>query len=350
MKFFRVALAAITAAAIYLPSAASAGEIACATTYAGRRITLVVPNAAGGGYDTYARAFAPALASTTELDVRVVNMPAAGGFAALKRVTNAPSDELVLMIESVSDIISQGDIPAGVDNWINRLNPIGLIHIDPEAWIVRNDVDLQSAKHLVASVSSFEAGILPIVLTAHLLDIKVDVVSGYEGSGALMSALLRGEGDMTSNSLTTGLRSTAAGEAKVGLVLTEGPDPNAPGVAFLAGEGGLVWQRSQGLSKEKQEERLRLAIAVAKASATARGFFAPADMEQKSLGCLRDAVSAAVKSDGFKVALEAQKRPIEPRGADQTVIVINDMLSAFHEAEAYLKKHPELERDARATR
>lgn len=350
MNFFRVALATMTAAAIYLPSVAIGDEIACATIYAGRRITLVVPNAAGGGYDTYARAFAPALTGKTGLDVRVVNIPAAGGFAALKRVTDAPSNELVLMIEGVSDIISQGDIPAGVDNWLDRLSPLGLIHIDPEAWIVRNDVDLQTAKHLVASVSSLEAGVLPIVLTAHLLDIKVEVVSGYEGSGAQMSALLRGEGDMTSTSLTTGLRSTAAGETKVGLVMTEGPDPNAPGVPFLAGEGGLVWQRSQGLSKDKQEERMMLAIAAARASATARGFFAPIGMEQKSLGCLREAVSAAVKSDAFEVALEAQKRPIEPRDADQTLAVITDMLSAFHQAEAYLREHPELEQDARATR
>ncbi|MEN8685278.1 MAG: hypothetical protein ABF305_16275, partial [Marivita sp.] len=58
-------------------------------------ITVVVPNEAGGGYDTYARAFAAGLEELSGETVRVSNMPAAGGRLAYTEVVRQSPDETV---------------------------------------------------------------------------------------------------------------------------------------------------------------------------------------------------------------------------------------------------------------
>jgi tripartite-type tricarboxylate transporter receptor subunit TctC len=346
----RIGLAVLAAVMTGAPSPAMSSGAGCADAFRGKRITLVVPNAAGGGYDIYGRALAPALTDASGINVRVVDMPAAGGLAALQRVAQAQPDELVMLIESAIDVIAQEDPPAGADNWIDMLTPMGTVYTDPEAWFARKDLELNGATHLVASVATFEGNILPVALVSHLLDIKVDMVSGYAGSAALMASLLRGEADFTSTSLTTALHAAAGGEAKVDLIMTEGPAPGLPDIPYLAGVGGEVWKHVQDLPRDQREERLRLASVIAKATPTTRMLFAPAGMNKRSLGCLREAVSTSMASGSFKTAAEAQQRPVDPQDHEHAQILIDGMLDAFHEARSYLERNPEIVRDARVSR
>jgi tripartite-type tricarboxylate transporter receptor subunit TctC len=351
MNLARIGLAVIAAVMVGVPSMAMGAGAGCADTFKGKRITLVVPNAAGGGYDIYARALAPALTDASGVGVRIVNMPAAGGLVALKHAVQAQPNEAVMLIESAIDVIAQEDPPAGMDNWIDMLTPMGTVYTDPEAWFMRKGLELDGATHhLVASVSTFEGNVLPVALASHILDIKVNMISGYAGSAALMASLLRGEADFTSTSLTTALHAAATGEAKVGLVMTEGPAPGLPDIPYLAGAGGEVWKHVQGLPEEQREERLRLASLIAKATPTTRMLFAPASMDKHLLDCLREAVSASIASDGFKTAAEAQQRPVDPQDYEHAKILIDGMLDAFREARTYLTRNPQIVQDARVSR
>jgi tripartite-type tricarboxylate transporter receptor subunit TctC len=81
---------ATPAAALFLALTAAlpaGAEISaeCRASFEGDRLSVIVPNGPGGGYDTYARAMAPVIAETTGARVSVENLPGAGGLIASRR-------------------------------------------------------------------------------------------------------------------------------------------------------------------------------------------------------------------------------------------------------------------------
>ncbi|RZA13587.1 MAG: hypothetical protein EOP02_28100, partial [Proteobacteria bacterium] len=294
-------------------AAAYGADESCNAALNGKRLTLVVPNAAGGGYDTYARALVPSLGAATKANIRVVNMPAAGGLAALKRVAESKGDELVVLLDGASDVISQQGWPTGASNWLDLLRPMGIVISEPETWVVRNDLDLRNATTIVGAVTSFDTNVLPMILTSYVLGTNMRLVAGYDGSSAYQGALMRSEADLFTVSLTTALRAVASGDLQVGMTITDGPASSAPEAPYFAGEGGMVWQRTVNLPPNERQERMRLAETLAKAVGNIRTLFAPASLPANAADCLAESISTALASDSFAAEANAQKRPIQPQ-------------------------------------
>lgn len=99
----------------------------CAGHLSAQPISIVVPNQAGGGYDTYARAFAPALRDLFDGRVGVINMPGGGGRLALVSVATQDDSELRIVIESFSDLISAADGDASLNLSSADFAPLGII-------------------------------------------------------------------------------------------------------------------------------------------------------------------------------------------------------------------------------
>lgn len=88
----------------------------CRVMFASERLSVIVPNGPGGGYDTYARAMAPVISGTTGARVSVENLPGAGGLIALRRITEAQPDELVILVLEAYDLffsVAEGELGPG---------------------------------------------------------------------------------------------------------------------------------------------------------------------------------------------------------------------------------------------
>ena len=70
---------------------------AAAQDYPNKRITLVVPNSAGGAIDTAARLVSPKLAEYLGQPIVVENRPAAGGVLATNQVAQSTPDGYTLL-------------------------------------------------------------------------------------------------------------------------------------------------------------------------------------------------------------------------------------------------------------
>lgn len=318
-------------------SGASAQEpltLECAQRLAGQRITIAVPNAAGGGFDIYARSLAPELERISGAAVRISNMPGGGGKAALLRVADAAPDDYAILIENAGDVVSELLQDAALGHQPADLRALGAVHVEPETWLGRADLDLMDPAEtpLIASVSSVEANLATIGLVAQATGHKVQFISGYEGSGDQIAAVLRGETDFSSKSLGTALRQMKSGDLRVALVLADGPDPALPGVPWLAGDGGLVAQRSAALTPQDRAERAHIAQLAVELSAGARVLFISSRMQAEAQGCLVEATEAALLSAGFRDAAEAQGRPVTPLGAVETEALYTAKVSAYTEA------------------
>ncbi|TCP39984.1 tripartite-type tricarboxylate transporter receptor subunit TctC [Rhodovulum marinum] len=306
----------------------------CADRMKGQRLTLVVPNAAGGGFDIYARSLAPELERIGGVTVRVSNMPGGGGKAALLRVANAPSDDYAVLIDNAGDIVAELLEDPSLGKTPQDFRALGIVQVEPEAWVGRPDLNLMDpdAGPLVAAVSSVEANLgtvgLPAMATGH----TVRLVAGYAGSGDQFAAVLRGETDFTSKAKGTALRAMKSGDLKVLLVLSDGPDPMLPDVPWLAGEGGLVAHLTAGLPEAERAERQKIAQLAVSLSSGARILMNSAAVPDDVQVCLNAIFDAALVSPDFRDAAQAQGRDVTPIGAQEAERIFENKLEAYSRA------------------
>ena len=282
----------------------------CKSAMNNQRLKLIVPNAAGGGYDTYARALAPVLDAVTGLQSTVVNMPAAGGLVAYTTLANAGPDELMMMLDNGTDVI-RSRVDSGDAKWIERLQSIGVFHSEPSAWVGNADIDIVEAQSLVAATSS-AGGIVEFEAAGHALGKEIKFIAGFDGSKELEAALLRGDADIMSPSLTTALKMSKSGDLKIQLLLSDKPDDRVPGVPHIGGEDGLAAMLSKDLPEGERANRIALARIVVDLSLDMRTVFVQSKLRQDLKECLTAAVADAISDPSFKEAANAQGRPVSP--------------------------------------
>jgi len=78
-----------------------------------RPLTIVVPYGTGGGSDTVARALAGPLSEVVDTEVRVINQPGAGGFAALPDYLSRPADGYAIFQHT--NFVIEGEVVGRVD-------------------------------------------------------------------------------------------------------------------------------------------------------------------------------------------------------------------------------------------
>jgi tripartite-type tricarboxylate transporter receptor subunit TctC len=228
-----------------IPAAASAASPE--DFYKNRQMYLIMSADAGGGYASYANAFAPYLSQHLPGHPRIVlqYMPGAGGIRAMNYLyTSAPKDGSVIALvhSSVPLAPLYGLTAAKFDsrkmNWIGSINATSGICVAWHDSQVKNWGDLFTKPYTVGSSGAgSQMETLPMLLNK-LFGTKIKVISGYKGGNEVYLAMERGEVDGRCGGLISSIKSTrpdwfAQKKVSVPVQIALERDPEFPDVPAL---------------------------------------------------------------------------------------------------------------------
>src|SRR5215813_15623643 len=206
-------LLSAVAFAVLPPATARAGD----DFYKGRQIAWILSADAGGGYASYARAFAPFLSKHIAGNPSIViqHMPGAGGIRAMNYLYSvAPKDGTVLGLvhSSVPFALLYGIKGAKFDprriNWIGSLDANTAICIAWHSSRIKTWHDALEQEFTVGgSGVGSQMETMPAMLNK-LFGAKMRVISGYKGGNEIYLAMERGEVDGRCGGLVSSIKST----------------------------------------------------------------------------------------------------------------------------------------------
>jgi tripartite-type tricarboxylate transporter receptor subunit TctC len=267
-------------------SAAGGGE----SCYAGERTTFVVPYSPGGGYDTIARALAPALEEELGATVVVENQPGAGGLAAANTLFETDAEERVFAILPGVGVL--GAALAGADG-VNydplEFTFVARVAPDERLMVTGPDSGLDSIEDVLdagavrfSSTGPGGADHIDATIVSRILGVDGEVVSGFAGSGDTALAVTSGDVDAVFSSVAGLLSGVESGDLQPVLVAGAERAQDLPDVPAL-------------MELDLDEEQQALAEAHTQLQAAGRSIVAPPGADQ---GCV-DELSAA-----FETAVE----------------------------------------------
>ncbi len=303
---------------------------ACLEGLDGERITVLVATAAGGGYDTYARSFAPSLEKFANVSTRVLNVPAGGGRAARVMARNADENDLIILLDNTPYHVTTQDADAdgGEARYlIDAFDTMGMVHIDEAVWLGRAGFDFDDFADapLVGAAGAPEEALYGIVIAAQSLGINVEIVTGYEGTRDTAAAIARSEVDITWMSQASGIRRANDELLDVAMVLSNGPSAKLPDTPYLAGEGSVSWQLSEDLDPETRDGLRTLAEDVSSLLVSARGLHISRNVPEFTRGCVGDLVSLALMDEEFVETAESQGREVAAVSAKEAQAYVAQM-------------------------
>jgi tripartite-type tricarboxylate transporter receptor subunit TctC len=299
-----VVLSALGLAA--LPAAANADE----DFYKGRQIALILSADVGGGYASYARAFAPFFSKHIPGNPNIIiqHMPGAGGIRAMNYLYSvAPKDGTVLGLvhSSVPFALLYGIKGAKFDprriNWIGSLDANTAICI---AWHSSRIKTWQDALEQEFTVGGSGVGsqmeTMPAMLNK-LFGAKMRVISGYKGGNEIYLAMERGEVDGRCGGLVSSINSTRPDwfpqhKISVPIVVALERSPLFPDVPAVA----------EFTKDERTRKILQLFVAP---QAMDRPILAPPDVPAERIATLRRAFHATMNDPSF--IAEARRQHLE---------------------------------------
>ncbi len=317
-------------------SLAGAADTACKDLFAGRKVMLVVPFGPGGGYDTYARVFAPVLEKHSGAKVVVSNMPGANTMLGTRAVTTAASDELVLGFLDPRYIFETAlqKLP-GVPS-MSELTPLGTLTMSYSVVMGRRKVALRP-NDPVPLLYANHGNISSSILVAAALGLNVKYVKGFKGSAEVFAALERGDIDVSSNQMESYEKGIGAFQ-NIGLLATLTSASVQKDVPYLAGPGGLADLFSRQLPAPVRQERLLLADLSAGMSAAAKGIYIAAGAPARTKACLTELVEKSIFDDAFVESAKRLKLDPAPISAKATHQVINELARLIDQNRALLDR------------
>jgi tripartite-type tricarboxylate transporter receptor subunit TctC len=278
--------------------------------YKGKPMTLIMSADAGGGYASYANAFAPYLSKHIPGNphITVQYMPGAGGLRAINYLyNNAPKDGSVIGMvhSSVPYAPLYGLSAARFDprkfGWLGSLDQSMGICVSWATSGVRTWQDMMSKGLVVGSSGAgSQMETMPMMLNK-LFGSKNKVISGYKGGNEVYLAMERGEVQGRCGSLVSSINSTRPDwfsqkkiVVPITIALERNPQfPDVPAVAEFA----------------KDEHTKKVLELVLSPMAMDRPYLAPPGVPADRFQVLRTAFHAAASDPGFLA--DARKQRIE---------------------------------------
>lgn len=277
----------------------SSTSSAAASFFKGKTITLIAPDAPGGGYDLYARLFAPYLASALGATVNVENLNGGGTLTGTNQMAVAKPDGLTLGLVNVGgDTASVVEHHPGVNFDMTKLSWIGQPAQVPNVMITQPGSGLTSFSSLLHATSPIpvldvRSGVGDLLNRVVLgaFHIPNKLLTGFNETAALKQGFLAKDGKLVFESVAT-LHSLLAGnEAKPLLVTTA---PNLPSYKKLLGSTPTLASELSTVSLSKPD-----AAAVKEAlllSNLSDDFAGPPGIPVARLAVLRSAFMKAANS------------------------------------------------------
>jgi tripartite-type tricarboxylate transporter receptor subunit TctC len=287
----------LAAVAMLAPLSATAAE-----SLAGKTVTINVPVAPGGGYDTYARLVARHIKKHLpgQPTVIVKNMPGAGGIILAGHLyTQAPKDGTEFAVLQDANLFQQLTTNQALPYDARKFGYLGALEKFVPivlTWHTTRFRTFEDTKTDAMTVGSDGPGsstdYFPRVLNA-FFGTKFKVVRGYKGSADITLAIERGELDGLSSWCYDCMKAqkpdwVAGNKARVLLQLALEGDPELDAKAI---------PKVIDLAKTVEEKQaVQLAFS---GVSIARPFVAPPGLPQERLAMLRDALEATVRDPEF---------------------------------------------------
>ena len=182
------------------------GAQPAAEFFKGKTVKLAVGTSAGGGYDLYARMFAPHLAKRLGASVIVENRPGGSHMVALNSVFSAPPDGLSLILASAEGAVLGRLLgEPGVRFDLSAFPAIARVNTAPRILIINPKVPQQTLKAMKSSgrtltmgfAGTTDGGSDTAMIMCHAVGLQCKSIIGYPSSKEFSLAAVRGEVDGT---------------------------------------------------------------------------------------------------------------------------------------------------------
>lgn len=281
--------------------------------YKGKRATIFVGSAAGGGYDAYARLVARHMGRYVPGNPSIIvqNMPGGGGLTATNYLYNiAAKDGSAMGVVQRALTIAPLINPQGVKydtrkfNWLGSINSetgvVAVWHTAPQKSIQ----DVMKTELLVGGSGPYnDTEIFPRVYNK-TLGTKFRIVSGYKSTGPVLLAMERGEVQGIGDSSWSNWKTSYAHYLKnkeVRIILQSGLEKNKdlPDVPMAL-----------DLAKSEADRQVMELLLTPKT--IGRPFVAPPDVPADRVKALRAAFMEMTRDAKFLSEAERQKMEIDP--------------------------------------
>jgi len=297
-------------AAFLLHAAAQADPIA--DFYRGRTISWILSAGVGGGYASYALAFAPYFSAHIPGNPPIVvqNMPGGGGIRAMLYLDSiAPKDgtTLGLVHSSVPFAPIYGIKAASFDprnmNWIGSIDASTGICVAWHESGIATWQDMLTKPFVVGGTGAgSQMETLPVMLDK-LFGARLKVISGYKGGNDIYLAMERGEIQGRCGGLISSINSTRPDWFAKKLV-------NVP-IQIAAARNPLFPEPPAIMEFAKDERTRKILQLILAPLEMDRPILAPPGVPEGRVAALRDAFHAAMNDPAF--IAEAEKDHLEIR-------------------------------------
>ena len=206
---------------------------ACAQSWPTRAITLVVPFAAGGGTDAFARPIAQQLDTQLGQRVLVENRAGAGGTAGAAFAAKADPDGYTFFVGATHHAIAPAIYPRLTYDFEKDFIPVAMISRPPHVVVVHPKIQAKTLADLIALAKAkpdtMTYGHAGIGTTHHMAGELFKLLTGtqirqvpYRGAGPAMTDLMAGQIDMAFDGLGSSAGQIAGGTIRALAVAAPG--------------------------------------------------------------------------------------------------------------------------------
>lgn len=288
------------------------GRFALADDYPSRPITLIVPQAPGGGNDTVARIVAQKMTQSLGQQVIVENRPGAGGTLGTRQLARSTADGYAIAMGSTGTLTMA---PTAIENagYDPRRDfaPIGMIAKSAIVLVVGPSVKAQSVQELVAQAKkdpqAFTYGSGGVGTPNHLTAVMFADRAGitlthipFKGAGPAINDMLGGHVSMIFSSLPPTIGNIKAGTLRALGTCALRRAPMLPEVPTM---------EEAGFKGFEAEQRY--------------GLIAPAGTPDQVLKKLNQALRAALDAEDVKERIAADGAVVNPSTPEEYAIDID---------------------------
>lgn len=210
--------------------------------YRGKSVTLYIPSAAGGGYDTYGRLIGRHIGRHIPGNPTIVprNVPGAGGVIEANQLyTAAPKDGTAFGIIQhgiiFRPIFDNREVRYKIDGfrWLGSAAPISVVTIASKNARVKSAKELFD-KELIVGAGGGTTEYMPTTINS-VLGTKMKIIKGYKGNPEILLAIERGEVEAVSGIGTDTLSANNAARSQYNYLFQMGAtrSPELPDVPLI---------------------------------------------------------------------------------------------------------------------
>jgi tripartite-type tricarboxylate transporter receptor subunit TctC len=298
-----------------------------------RAVQIIVPNTTGSAYDLYVRSMEAQLEQELRREIVVVNVAGGGGVVGARKIANATADGTTLGILNGAGLLTAH--LAGRENVPNLLQDVHVLgrassmqHVwaAPYDGALRNVDDLYTtpAPLVFAARNVASTSFVSLAIGAYALNLPHEFIVGYESNRETRLAALRGEVDVVSMDLSSGLKRIERNELRPLLQISaRGYDH-----PILSPDLPTLLQKAGSIS---DPHRMRIAQTLLKLLGSNRLFVAPADLPAPISVCVQNAIAQTLATPSVARALEARAARIDYAHRAQVLADLRAVYAALPE-------------------